>query len=262
MEPLTEQTPVASDRTHSRLSVKVAVAKWVIIAFACLLLTVPYVAGYLFSSDDYRFQGAVDYVEDVQSYFMWMRSAADHPGLPPNLYLTTSEPPGFFHLLWVGIGKLSRVTGVPITVLYHLSHVISVLLFLLALWRFIGRFFADNLQTCVAYGVCVLGSGFGWYTLTYDRALPAILRNKVLITDLSLDLWSADVNTFYSLLVSPHFALALWLLIEALDRLYGAITTGDKRARLSGAIFTFVLGFVHVYDMFIVAAVALVFWAV
>lgn len=247
----------AAPTRHISRSIKTA--KWCIILATCLLAAVPYVAGYWTSSPQYQFQGAVDYVPDVQSYFMWMRSAADHAGLPPNLYHTTPEQPRFFHLLWWGLGKISRFSGLSITFLYHSAHLLGAVLFLLSLWRFVGRFFSNPRPACVAFGVCCLGSGLGWYTLIVDPSLPPILRSKPALPLVSLDLWSADVNTFYSILACPHYAIALWLLIEALDRLYRSILGGPSRLCVSGAFYTLSLGFVHVYDMFLVAPLALVF---
>ncbi|HQO36103.1 MAG TPA: hypothetical protein PLG59_15675 [bacterium] len=234
-------------------------ARWLIFGVAFCSAAVPYVAGYLSSSAEFHFQGAADYVEDVQSYFMWMRSAADSEGLPVNLFHTSPERPGFFHLLWFGLGKVVRYTGISPVLLYHGSHAMAIFLFLTALWRFLGRFLADEKQRCIAYGVCALGSGFGWLTILHEPSIPQILRHKPLIVGMSMDLWSADVNTFYSMLVSPHFALALWMLVEIMDRLYRTVALDDLRVCISGAAFTICLGFVHIYDLFVIAPLALCF---
>ncbi len=249
----------AHGHTDVRLIRHTGLIRWSIGFVTCCLILIPYVVGYVTSSPQHRFQGILDYGPDIQSYFMWMRSSADHAGLPPNLYHTLPEKPYFFHLLWVGIGKINRHTGVPILFLYHLTHALGIVFFLLALWRFVGRFFTEKHQAIVAYGVCILGSGVGWYTVMLDPSLIPVLRTKPALPEVSLDLWSADVNSFYSLLVSPHFAVALWLLVAAMDRLYMAVTRRDNRACLVGAFLALLLGFVHTYDVFTVANVGIVF---
>jgi len=254
----TEHRPACAVGLVRRIG-RIGLIRWLIVCVVCFLVVFPYVVGYVTSSPENRFQGILDYGPDIQSYFMWMRSSADHPGLPPNLYHTLHEKPYFFHLLWVGMGKINRYTGVPIFLLYHSVHVLGILLFLLALWRFVGRFFSDTRQATVAYAVCALGSGVGWYTVLLDPSLIPILRIKPALPPVSPDLWSADVNCFYSILVSPHFAVALWLLVETMDRLYVAVTRGGKRVCFTGALSALSLGFVHTYDVFTAASVGIVF---
>ncbi|HOE09957.1 MAG TPA: hypothetical protein PKJ23_00890 [bacterium] len=256
------QADESASESVSRLSWKANMARWLISVVVFGAAAVPYVAGYLSSSEEFHFQGAVDYVEDVQSYFAWMRSAADSDGLPVNLYHTSPEKPGYFHLLWFGLGKVRRYTGISAVLLYHGSHAVAVILFLSVLWRFLGRFLADEKQRCIAFGVCALGSGFGRLTILHEPSIPQILRHKPLIVGMSMDLWSADVNTFYSMLVSPHFALALWMLVEIMDRLYRTVAHDDFRAWISGAVFTICLGFVHIYDLFVIAPLAVSFGVV
>ena len=233
--------------------------KWLIILAVFSGCATPYLTGYMYSSDKKPFKSSIDYMDDVQSYFMWMRASADHPGLPPNLYNPTEEKPLFFHLLWWGIGKTSHFTGLPLPLLYHATHAAGILLFLTVLWRFLQLFFQEPKPLGIAFAVCTLGSGVGWYALVLDPSLAFILRYKSALPKVSLDLWSADVNIFYSLLACPHLAVSLWLLVEIMIRLLRSFSQGEPRALISGVFFTLILGFIHVYDMFEIAALSVTF---
>jgi len=226
--------------------------RWVAIAsiVALGLSSLPYAVGWLVSTPDLTFGGAVVDIADFNSYLAKMRQGARgewryrlpftpeaHDGIPlPTFY--------------VALGYVAQWTGLPIVTLYHLARLVSGLLMLSSIYAFISLFFRRRVLRRISFLLAVFGSGLGWMVLLLDPPQPGVIW--------PIDFWLIDVYPFFALLTFPHFCAATAAMLGVFGGVLSYLRTPRTRLILLIAICSVGLAIIHPHAVVVVGSVLLV----
>jgi hypothetical protein len=102
-------------------------------------------------------------------------------------------------LFYLVLGHLARATNLPLLTVFHLARGISIVLMVVALYRFIEGIFLDKKRRFITFVLASLGSGLGWLALSAGV--------------FTSDFWVAEAYPFLSAFANPHFPLSLALIL-------------------------------------------------
>ncbi len=208
-------------------------------AIAVVVALVPLATGYGSSSPRLRFAGWLGQPGDVASYFMWMRQAATGRVLLENLYDATLHAPFFLHPLWNPLGWVAGLLGVELRVAYAAAHVVFAALWVAVAWRLADRVATAPAGRWTAWALLVFGSGLGWLWAALGLPQGLLVAPP--------DLTTAEATAFHSMLVMPHFTMALVLLGLATLGIDDALAGRAAGAPKAGAWLA-LLGWAHPYE--------------
>jgi hypothetical protein len=182
--------------------------RWVLgwSAVILLLTSLPYVYGALLSTPQSQFGGFVIGVADGNSYLAKMRLGAVD-GWQFHVFYTSEPHDGaYVYLFYLLLGKLARLAGLSLVLVYHLARVVCGIFLLVTVYYFAASFTSVRPIRRLAVWLVGVGSGLGWLVvalgLTEWLGMP-------------LDFYSPDVFSFHVLFGLPHLALAEALLLWA-----------------------------------------------
>lgn len=215
---------------------------WVI-AIALLLTSAPYVFANAAAPADKQFMGMALNVNDHIQYFSWMRDLSTANLAADRL---TPEPnqPALFNLLWWSLGRFGSITGLDYAALYTVLRVLAALVCLCSVYAFLRIVTPERRQRQTAFVLIAFGSGLGvvWIVLKY-------LPGETQAPFFPFDVYTAEPNTFLSLMGYPHFALALGLLVGTFALLLVALQKRQLRYAVAAGGVALILGLQHAYDL-------------
>jgi hypothetical protein len=194
-----------------------------------VLITLPYVQAQLAGGTDLVFGGFLINPGDGNTYLAKM-----HQGLQGEwrFKLPYTAQPGkgaYLFLFYLFLGHLARLTHLPLILVFHTARLVSALLLVIAVRRFLnvslsgmlqpGRFSETSNDSSSGkqlgesttlnlahrshidrfFDLAILGLGLGWL----------IFPSGVITSDL----WVAEAYPFLSAYANPHFALGLALML-------------------------------------------------
>ncbi|MDW8102334.1 MAG: hypothetical protein RMK30_05610 [Anaerolineae bacterium] len=226
---------------------------WTVTAsvFIVILTTVPYLAGYLLSTPERAFTGAIYDLSDYNSHLAKMQQG--YQGSWRWKLLFTSEPHEgkFVNLFYLSLGHLARALRLDLAWTYHLARLSGGILVLVLAYRFIALFLEEKEWRRTAFLMASLGSGLGWLLLPL---FPPDLY--------PIDFWLSDFYLFFSIMAFPHFSfsisfmLAAWILLLRQKKGLGPLEA--LGAALSGLALTLI----HPYMPLILNLVPALFWTI
>jgi len=211
----------------------------IIVGLTCL----PYLVAWQMAPEGTQYTGLLINHLDGESYYAKMQQGVRGDWLFRLPFTSEPHDGAFVYTFYLALGHLAGWLGLAVPVVYHLARVAAGLFLLLVAYRFIARFLDRVPTRHVAFLLLGVSAGFGW--------LLAPLGS------LTADLWVAEGFTFLSLLVNPHFPLAIGLMLL----LFMAILDlhaddGRSQWRLAGlAAGSLALALVHTLAVPIVLAV-------
>jgi hypothetical protein len=184
---------------------------WALIALVWANL--PYLVGYLSSTPQNRFGGFFLYEQDGYSYLAKMRQGA-HGAWDFHLPYTSEDEyqaGGIALMFYIVVGKLTAL-GLDGQFVYHAARLLSSLLMLMVLWRFIARFVTDQRWQLWTWWLVLFSGGWGLLASHFiDQHYVAY------------ELIAPDASVFSILYGPPHvifgFALLLIWIGYTLDSL-------------------------------------------
>jgi hypothetical protein len=197
-----------------------------------------------------QFSGSVEfYAYDSNTYLAWIRQASEGWWLLVDRY--TTEPTGrcFFHPVFLALGLLVRLTGLPILAVWVVARVASAALATFCLFLFVRRAVGPGRQALIALATITLGGGIGWYWLVTDGSAA------------STDVWMPEL-TFYQSLRWPFlWSIALVMMMAFFAAAAEAIASGSRRAALAAGLLFAAVALVHPYNVVTFTVVPGVFMA-
>ena len=188
---------------------------FIIWAFVALFwANLPYLVGYAASTPENQFGGFFLYEQDGYSYLAKMRQGAGAHGAQDawEFHLPyTSEDEyqtgGFVYPFYLALGKLAPL-GPSYPLLYHGARLLSSLLLLIVLAKFIARFVSDRRWQVWTWWLLLFSGGWGLLISTFVN--PRYV---------AYDLIAPDAFVFSILYGTPHVILGLCP-VSDLDRLH------------------------------------------
>jgi hypothetical protein len=167
-----------------------------------ILISIPYGIAALSGRPGHVFGGFLLNPQDGNTYLAKM-----YQGWRGDLRFTlpySADPGkgGYLFVFYLFLGKLARLSGLSLLLLFHLARLFGAALMLLALWHFLSVTISAERWRLYAFTFASLGLGLGWLVFIFG-----------IITS---DIWVAEAYPFLSAFINPHFplglALLLWLL--------------------------------------------------
>ncbi len=170
-----------------------------VVALSCA----PYVYAALAAPPGRTFGGFLINTRDGNSYLAKMRQGYDGAWLF-RLPFTPEDQRGIFvFTLYLGLGHLARLTGLPLLLVFHLARAAAGLFLLLTVYRLAAELSPDIAARRWAFGIVAFGGGLALLSIVLGRDNAAAF--------VPVDLFVPESVGFYSILSNPHFSLAFAL---------------------------------------------------
>ncbi|HIC93581.1 MAG TPA: hypothetical protein EYP09_04945 [Anaerolineae bacterium] len=185
-----------------------------IAAITLIASCLPYAAGMLASSPELQFGGVLLlHREDVLSYLAAMQQGANGSWTFRILFTPEEHEGAPIYLFYLALGRIARMLGLPMAPAYHLARIAAGACELGAIYAFARRFVKSAPVRIAAYLLACAGGGLGW--------LIAIAQAMALRYGLPhpgwapIDFWLVDAYTLPTILLFPHGALAVAIMLAA-----------------------------------------------
>ena len=126
-------------------------------SLALLIITsLPYLYGYLSTPSDKVYSGIIYNAHDTAQYLSWMRESGSRVFIDNRL---TSEPNPeiYFNLHWWIAGRIAALSGISLIAAYHLMRIVSVPLFVAAIYWMCSLFVVDARRRLYTFAIVILG---------------------------------------------------------------------------------------------------------
>lgn len=215
--------------------------------------TLPYLAGYLAQTADWRFGGAVLDRVDYDSHLAKMWQGYRGEWRYRLLFTPEAHEGAYLQTFYVALGHLARLTGLGLPLTYQLARLAFAFLMLLAVYRFIAHFVAPVRTRRMAFLLATTASGLGWLT--------EILAPTPAGGISPMDFWLLDGFTYLAVLTSPHFCAAIGLLLAIFLLLFHRAEGPSLKEGALAALASLALGFIHPYILLLADLVPALYWA-
>jgi len=217
------------------------------------ITSLPALYGYLSTPADRVFSGIVFNVPDVSHNFAWMRYFRESI-LIQNWMTPEESAPVFFNLLWWAWGHITGWMGWSYGLSYQILRLVAGGAFLSLLHPFLTLFLPRRKERILAYLLVVTSSGLGGWFVFAIKLLARIGIHTTLGLE-PLDLFVVESNTFFGMMVSPHFILAAALMLAIFHLFMLGYQRQKIRYAVSAGLVGLVLGLQHAYDLLLIYAV-------
>ena len=208
----------------------------------CLVFLFLILGPYLYkangSGENYIFGGFLLNPIDGNSYLAKMM-IGQNKGWEFSLPFSPSSGEGeYLFLFYIFLGHMARILGLENIVVFHAARVLSAILFLFVLNRFIKNIFpSDQILSSQAFVLTIFGSGLGWlFSFTGH---------------LFSDFWVAEAYPFLASYTSPHFTLGLALLLMIFLRTFQNKQAFQFRGLIYGILISIIMPFGFVVAAFV-----------
>ncbi len=174
--------------------------RWALIGvgLVAIVACLPYVYAQIVVPSGQTFSGFLINVQDGNSYLAKMRQGYEGEWLY-RLAFSPEEQQGILvFTLYLGLGHLARLTGLPMILLYHAGRVMGAVAMLSSVYALAAELTPNIGARRWAFGIAAFGSGLGLVSQISGRATVGFVP---------LDFYTPESNAFYSILTNPHFPL-------------------------------------------------------
>lgn len=172
------------------------------------LTALPYLIAWQLAPAETQYTGLLVNHFDGESYYAKMQQGARGDWLFHLPFTPEPHDGAFLLTFYLALGHLAAWWHLPIPITYHLARLAAGFFFLQMAYSFIALFFERTVTRRAAFLLLSFSSGLGWLLAPFGITLS--------------DLWVAEGFTFLSLLVNPHFPLAMGIMLGIFCRVLGA----------------------------------------
>lgn len=186
------------------------------------------------------------YREDVSVYISYIEQAKEGNILFENLYSSEPQPRLFLAPLWLVIGWLAIIFHLPSLLAFHLVRIILIPILVWLAYLFLARIFREVNKRITAALIFFFSGGFGFFFLSRYFTSPA---------SKPIDLWLPESNSFLTIYHSPHWLLALILILAVYQLLLVNVNKKGIKPFILASFLTILLGIIHPYDLIVILPV-------
>jgi hypothetical protein len=211
-------TGAAKLRAHTALQVMPAEWRWLIIAASLLTFFgfAPLLWFAIQGTGDFQFMGTLMNPLDGGTYLSKMQIGFNGSWLVTFQHTPEVHNGALIQILYPFLGHLSRLTGIPIQVMFHVARLGATLFMYIALYQFGAAVWSKVRARRLFFMIVSLGAGFGLF-------LQPLFQQ----TDFP-DLTLPEAFPFYSSLMNVHFPLTFALLAVLGAMLIAALRPGAE----------------------------------
>jgi len=220
----------------------------IISLFLVVATSITYSLGWLIGENtENRYLGTNQrYREDVSVYISYIKQAKEGNILFENLYSSEPQPKLFLAPLWLVIGWLAVIFHLPSLLAFHLVRIILIPVLVWLAYLFIARIFQSFQKRITAALIFFLSGGFGFFFLS---------RYFTSSASKPIDLWLPESNSFLTIYHSPHWLLALILILAVYQLLLVNLNNNRIKPFILASFLTILLGIIHPYDLIVIIPV-------
>jgi hypothetical protein len=211
------------------------------------LVSLPYLMLWAITPPQGVFWGFVQNPDDHCVYLAWMRQAWQGQLFFENLFTTDPQRGLTINLFFWLLGKLARLTHLPLALVYHLARAGFGALLLVLVYHLAAFFTEDRLTRRTVFGFAALSSGLGW--LLWPPPPPANAHAY------PVDTWQPEAITCLSLYANALFCAGMAAMVGLFLCLLQAQRTGKRGYVVGAGVLGLLLGNFHSYDVIAIAAV-------
>lgn len=164
-----------------------------------VLISLPYLYGFLSDSTQSRFGGFLMNPIDGHSYLAKMQQGY-RGDWKFNLPYTSEPGEGaYLFLFYIILGHIGRITQIPLVYVFHAARIISAGWLFITINQMLGTVFKDIKFARIGLFLAFFGSGLGWIAALFGA--------------FTSDLWVAEIYPFLSAYTNPHFSLGLGIMV-------------------------------------------------
>ncbi|MDX2140139.1 MAG: hypothetical protein SF123_18775 [Chloroflexota bacterium] len=195
-------TGAAKLRAHTALQIMPTEWRWLIVAASLLTLVAfaPLIWFAIQGTGDSQFMGTLMNPVDGGTYLSKMQIGFRGGWLVTFQHTPEIHSGAFIQVIYPFLGHLSRLTGIPIQVMFHIARLGAALFMYIALYQFGAAVWSKVRARRLFFLIVSLGAGFG-------LALQPLFQT----TDFP-DLTLPEAFPFFSSLMNVHFPLTIGLL--------------------------------------------------
>ncbi len=190
--------------------------------FVVLITTLPYVYGWHQTPANRTYTGLHSLTPgDVHVYFSWMEQVKQGHFISKDLYTNEPQARVLLNSFWSVEGLIAKYTHLSNNLVFQLSRIILIPLFLNLLYLLSAFVFQEKLWRKVSFIFLSLASGWGFL-------ISIFLPNSVYAKgwyNWPLDLWAPESNNLLTMFQSPHLILSTSFIILILILSWWAIET-------------------------------------
>ncbi len=128
---------------------------------------------------------------------------------------TSEQHDGTFILIfYLLLGHISRLTQLPVVMIFHLTRIIAGYILLRNVYSFITQVISNQARQRLAFILILTSSGLGWLGAMFGT--------------FPIDLWIPEAFVPYSLYINPHFPFGQALMVAILQRVLLASTNTSQ----------------------------------
>lgn len=224
--------------------------KWALIFGLIGLTSAPYFSGLLGANHERAYIARQpSSVADTGPYYSNIEQVRQGRLLLENQFTSEPQQPSLFHPLWLVLGWIASVTSLSTPVVFHLSRLVMIVIFVLVLDAGLRTVLPNWRQRYLTLAMVTTSSGLGWVlSLWSGHQLPPL--------EMPVDIWVSEANTFLSLGHSSLFILSQLLLMIVYWATY-QLTSGRRIAVIGPILLS--IGLLHPYDL-VAAAMVMLVW--
>lgn len=187
---------------QSRQTVHITAAEWrwvIVMSFLLVLLAfAPLMWVAVRGTGDWQFMGVLHNYRDGATYLSKMALGENGDWLMHFLHTPDTHGGALIQTLYIGLGHVARLSGVPSVVLFHVARMGAALMMYITLYQLGASIWARVRSRRLFFGIASIGAGFGWLFGSLTRTVE--FPDFVLLP---------EAFPFYSSLVNVHFSLTI-----------------------------------------------------
>lgn len=166
-----------------------------------LLAVMPLMLMAVVGISGWQFMGVLHNYLDGATYFAKMGLGQNGNWLVSFLHTPETHSGAFIQVIYLLLGHIARLTGVPTGVLFHLTRILAALIMYAAIYQLGATVWSRLRPRRLFFGIAAIGAGLGW--------LFAPLTGELIYLDFPL---LPEAFPFFASLMNVHFPLTIALL--------------------------------------------------
>jgi hypothetical protein len=201
------------------------------ISLAVMLFNIaPYIYQYHVSPPDKVYIGSYPIIYDKPTYLAEMVQGEKGNWKMLDMYTTEPQQPVFLYPLYLGMGHISRITGVSVENVFLFGRFFFGTILLFTVLYFVRYFVPEGNQRKIAYFLALFASGIGWLIWDYQTIDLGYIPDAVPMVRFSY---------------FPHFSVSHILFLGAIILFYRSLNAKNGRfLAFSAGILAFILNFI------------------
>jgi hypothetical protein len=225
------------------------VTSWIVLVIG--ITSIPFFVGLQHSTKEMRFTGLLSIVPmDHCTHLAWAKQAYDGDLLLENKFNGNEIKTRLvINVLFLIIGWMGRLAGIPMVVAFHLVRIVVSILLLCVIYQFTSLFLRSNKWKWFALALVSTSAGFGWAEMLVESIRSNTISSGI-YRPFSIDTVAVEVSTIWHLrwevVTTPTVLLltaVFWLGLRSFE-------TDSTKYALGAAVTALVLGLVHPHNLF------------